>query len=589
MSAGLIPRQTITAGRLESAWRKEVARLAAADAIGRMWRKDAALWKSEESHGKVIRNRLGWLDVVEPMKARAGELAEFAQAARAEGFRDVALLGMGGSSLTPEVFSLVFPAPLQSAHFHVVDSTDPASVLAVGRGPGSTGHGADLRHTLFVVASKSGKTIETLTQTNYFLKEVQEARGGTGPSGGEPPGGNFVAITDEGSYLDQLAVEKKFRKVFRNPADIGGRYSALSLFGLAPAALWGIELGGLLDSAAAMRQACGPGGASGEGNPALALGALMGAAAQNGCDKMLLLSTESLTPLGNWIEQLVAESTGKEGKGVIPVAGEIPGDLSVYGEDCYAVSLVLEGEASAEIERLSRELGQRGAPVVEIRLGQRSDLAAEFFRWEAATAIAGVTLGVNPFDEPNVQESKDNTGRLLADLEKTGRMPSPSAAAEDGGIEIHLGGSLRGKKFDGRLAGAGRLLETSKKTGDYLAILAFLDRNERYASALETAWTALRDALRIPVLLGFGPRYLHSIGQLYKGGPASGLFLILTAADAEDVAIPGSKYSFSQLKMAQALGDWEALEKRGKPLVRLHFGEGAEAGLRRIAEMAGPG
>ncbi len=575
-----IPEQGIHAGRLESAWRKEVARLNEANAIARIWRKDPTLWKSDDAHAKVIRNRLGWIDVLDTVPGQLAELRQFAEDVRADGFRDIVLLGMGGSSLAPEVISLLFPPPFQHARFEVVDSTDPASILAVEGGPGATGHGADLRHTLFIVASKSGKTIETLTQTKYFLNAVQSALSG-------PPGGNFVAITDAGSYLDEMATQQKFRKIFRNPADIGGRYSALSLFGLVPASLWGVDLSAMVDSARAMCDACGPQAPAGESNPALALGALMGVAAQAGCDKMLVLATESLVPLGNWIEQLVAESTGKEGKGVLPVAGDLPAPAESYGPDCFAVVLALEGEERGAIDNLANAFRQRGTPVAEIALQRREDLGAEFFRWEAATAVAGATLGIDPFDEPNVQESKDNTAAILAAPEKTGAMPGGAPVFTEAGIQVFAEGSVRDRIQMKSISGAVQSLMSHAGAQSYLAILSFVNRDDSNGSVLDTLRFRLRDSYRRPVLLGYGPRYLHSVGQFYKGGPPSGVFLVITCADAQDVAIPGHNYGFGQLKMAQALGDLQALAGRQLPHLRLHLEGGAALGLRELEKSLG--
>ncbi len=566
-----VAAQHIRAGKLEPEWKKELARLAEIRAIERIWKKDASLWKTDEAHGKVIRNRLGWLNP-NVMSQQAAEVAQFAQQTYADGFRDIVLLGMGGSSLAPEVFSLVFPSTLRFQKFWVIDSTDPASLKAVEKN-------SDLRKCLFIVASKSGKTIETLSQFRYFHEKVRQA-------GVNPPGSNFIAITDAGSFLDQQAQEQKFRKIFRNPEDIGGRYSAISLFGLVPAALWGIAPATNMSSAEAMRKICFPDNFQVAGNPAAELGALMGVAAKYGMDKMLLLTSERLAPLGNWIEQLVAESTGKEGHGVIPVAGEIAGAPDVYGDDCYAVTIALHGEDVRPAVGLAMALEMRGAPVVEIALNEPEQLGGEFFRWEVATAVAGAVLGVNPFDEPNVTESKDATARILSDFESSGAMQTGEAVYGDADFDIFSSGA------NGRNAKAQDFLSTivpefQHKPGDYLAILAYVDRNAEIQKLLRAIRFHLRDTLRMPVLLGFGPRFLHSIGQLFKGGPAKGMFLQITCADAEDMMVPGAKYSFGQLKMAQALGDLESLVKRGKPAARLHLKKGAVAGLRQYAKLIG--
>jgi glucose-6-phosphate isomerase len=560
-----MPSQHIHVGSLGDAWRAEVGRLAEAQVIEKIWAKEPAVWKREPEHQRVIANRLGWLDIVEPMQKAVGQLAAFGREVREAGYRDVVLLGMGGSSLAPEVFSLTFPAS-SPGRFFVLDSTDPASVLGVERA-------VNLQTTLFVVASKSGKTIETLSQAEYFLQRAEAA-------GVNPAGRNFVAITDANSHLEFQAEKKKFRRTFLNPADIGGRYSALSYFGLVPAALWGVNVLALLESAAAMRESCGP-GATPPSNPALTLGALMGVAAQQGRDKLFLLAEPGLDSLGNWIEQLVAESTGKEGKGVIPVAGERAGPPELFAGG-VVVTLGLEGHERGEADALTKQLQAAGVPVVDIRLRGRDELGGEFFKWEVATAVAGVVFGINPFDEPNVQESKDNTGRILQWFQSNGRMPTRPPRLAEAGIELHAEGVARDRVSGKTLADMLAAFLRARSPRDYLALLAYVDRSAANTAKLEAMRLLLRDRLKMPVLLGFGPRFLHSIGQLYKGGPSSGLFLQITAADAEDAPVPTQPFTFGQLKMAQALGDLESLVSRKKPALRLHLTQGTADGLAAL-------
>jgi glucose-6-phosphate isomerase len=563
-----MPSQHIFAGRLHATWQQELGRLTQLHAIERIFARDATLWKPDNAHQKVIRNRLGWLVSLEPMQQEAAQLAQFAQDVQQSGIRDVVLLGMGGSSLAPEVFSLVFPAPPRRRLF-VLDSTDPASLRSLERT-------VNLRETLFVVASKSGKTIETLSQFKYFHSAMAYA-------GVNPPGKNFLAITDAGSFLEQQAKENHFRRTFINASDIGGRYSALSFFGLLPAALWGIELPPLLQRAAAMKAACTSEGA--ETNPGLALGALLGAATAVGANKMYLFAAPPLQSLTCWIEQLVAESTGKEGKGVVPVAGEVPGPHGLFEQNAVAVFMHLADEPSEELRTLSRTLIERDVPVVEIRLDGRLDLGAEFFRWEMATAVAGASLAVDPFDEPNVTESKDNTGRILDQFRKTRVLPTGIPRIAEADIGLFAEGPARNRIFTRKVAAALRTFFADRQPDDYLAILAYVDRNPDFVQRLEALRVLLRDRLRMPVLLGFGPRFLHSIGQLYKGGPAQGMFLQITAADLEDAPIPGEDFTFSQLKMAQALGDLESLTKRDKPALRLHLKRGAAEGLAVVRSL----
>ncbi len=563
-----MPVQHIHVGALGDAWRAEVERLAAAQTIEHIWAKKPKVWKKEPEHKRVIANRLGWLDSIAPMQKAVGQIAAFAREVRSAGYRDIVLLGMGGSSLAPEVFSLTFPAS-GPGRFYVLDSTDPASVLSLERV-------VDLRTTLFVVASKSGKTIETLSQFEYFLRRVKGA-------GVSPPGKNFIAITDKNSQLEIQAERNKFRRTFLNPADIGGRYSALSYFGLVPAALWGVDLIALLESAAAMSEACGP-GATPPSNPALTLGALMGIAAQQGRDKLFLIAEPALASLGNWIEQLVAESTGKEGKGVIPVAGEQPGTPEIFDGGMVAL-LGLEGHERTAFEAFAKQLEARSTPVVDIRLRGRDEIGGEFFKWEVGTAVAGATLGINPFDEPNVQESKDNTARILKWFQSNGKMPISEPRLAQNGIELHADGPARNRVFEKSLAGVLRTFFADRDPRDYLAFLAYIDRSAANTAKLEAMRRALRDHLKMPVLLGFGPRLLHSIGQLYKGGPPHGMFLQITAADAEDVPVPTQPFTFGQLKTAQALGDLESLVTRHKPALRLHLTQGAAAGLEQLQQI----
>jgi len=557
----------VSPGRLAAAYREEVARLLAADAIGKIWTKQPGLWKSDPNHARLVSNRLGWIDVLETMRSKAAALAEFTEEIKQAKLTDVVLLGMGGSSLAPEVFSLTFPRPADGRRFFVLDSTDPASVLAVEKA-------VDLRHTLFIVASKSGQTIETLSQFFYFHHRLYAA-------GVRPQGASFVAITDAGSYLAQLAQEYGFRRTFLNPADIGGRYSALSYFGLVPAALCAVDLPALLESAVGMRAACGP-HAPAESNPALALGAFLGAGALQGADKLFLLSTPSLVPLSNWIEQLVAESTGKEGKGIVPVAGgDIPA-LETLAEGGVAGALTMEGDDATALDAAVGSLKSRGVPLVEIRLSAPVELGGEFFKWEVATALAGAALGIDPFDEPNVQESKDNTARILDHFQSNGEMPLGTPRLTESGIELYVEGPMRHSVSTLRLSEALRTFLAQRKPGDYLALLAYLERDGGNGGQLDALRAKLNQRLHLPVLLGYGPRYMHSIGQLYKGGPATGMFLVITSAKAEDLPIPGAKYTFGQLQMAQALGDLQSLLRREKPALRLHLARGAGAGLAEL-------
>ena len=558
--------QRISPGYLADVYQEESNRLRAGEAVRKLWAGQPGLWKDDSQHARTIANRLGWIGVLDSMRAEAPALQDLPRDIRDSGVSDIVLLGMGGSSLGAEVFALTFPAP-SAKRFSVLDSTDPAAIQQVERS-------IDLPHTLFVVASKSGKTIETLSQFFYFYRRLVQA-------GIRPAGRSFLAITDRGSYLDHLAEEYDFRRTFRNSEDIGGRYSVLSYFGLVPAALWGVDIAAVLDGAIEMRAACSP-EREADANPALQLGSLLGAAARRGDDKLVLLSTPKLTPLGDWIEQLIAESTGKEERGIIPVTGGVALPLDVLARGCVIAALSLEGDDRARLEPILRALKQRGAPVVEIELESPAQLGAEFFKWEIASALACASLAVDPFDEPNVQESKDNTARILEIFESTGEMPIGSPRLAESGIELYAEGAARAAISTLQLSAALRTFFSERRPDDYIAILAYVARYAANNSELNSLRATLAERLSLPVLLSYGPRYLHSIGQLYKGGPDSGIFLMITSEKSEDLPIPGAKYTFGQLQMAQALGDLQALARVGKPVLRLHLKEGAPAGLSTL-------
>jgi glucose-6-phosphate isomerase/transaldolase/glucose-6-phosphate isomerase len=559
-------KQRIVPGRLAPAYEAELGRLRANQVIARLWARETSLWKAGGAHAETIANRLGWLSAVEAMRAEAHDLIAFGNEMAALGLHDLVLLGMGGSSLAPEVFSLLFPAPADGRRFFVLDTTDPESIRAVE-------HSVDPARTLFIVASKSGRTIETLSQFACFRSQLNQA-------GVARPGGHFIAITDAGSPLDQLAQEHGFRRIFRNPADIGGRYSALSYFGLVPAALWGADVNKVLDAAAEMEAACGP-QAPVESNPALRLGALLGAAALSGRDKLFLLSPRGLEPLGNWIEQLVAESTGKDGRGIVPVVGGAA-PAEAFADECVAVALTIADHHDATLRDTMEALRQAGVPVAEIDMAEPADLGAEYFRWEVATVLAGISLSIDPFDEPNVQESKDATASLLRSFETTGAMPQGSLLLAESGIELYGEAGTPHPVSGLRVAEVLRAFLSRRRPGDYLALLAYVVRDAANAAELEALRIRLAERLGMPVLLGYGPRYLHSIGQLYKGGPASGMFVVMTSQKAEDFPIPGAPYTFAQLQLAQALGDLQRLALRGRPAVRLHLAQGAQAGLAAV-------
>ena len=526
----------------------------------RLWRMDPTLWSADPKVQPGIRGALGWLHVAEKMVEVLGDLAGFTREAQTAGFRHVVHMGMGGSSLAPLVFQRTFPPLPHGLPVTVLDTTDPATIAGVERA-------VPLAQTLFIVASKSGTTAEPAAFGEYFYAKL-------GALKGERAGENFVAITDPGTPLVEEGLRRRYRRVFLNFPDIGGRYSALSYFGVVPAALQGVDVAGLLDRALRMMHACAPSVPAPE-NPGVALGAAMGELARRGRDKVTLLVAEPVATLGMWLEQLMAESTGKAGTGVLPVDGEPLGDPAVYGEDRLFAHIRL-GRDDGALDRGVQRLREAGHPVVTVQMDDALDLGQEFFRWEIATATAGAILGINAFDQPNVQESKDNTNRLLDGVRKDGRLPEePPAIVEE---PLRLYGDRTGRTIAGAL---GRWLAQGRP-GDYIALMAYLPEEPATHQALQSIRVRLRNGTRLATTLGYGPRFLHSTGQYHKGGPATGLFLQLTADDGEDVSIPGSPYTFGIFKRAQALGDLEALRRHGRRVIRIHLGGDVRQGLRDL-------
>ena len=528
----------------------------------RLWEADASLWKPEdEAHQAIIGNALGWLSVFEGVREQVGGVVEFVEELRAEGYRSAVLLGMGGSSLAPEVMRDVLGVREGYLDLHVLDSTDPAAVLAVEAA-------VDLETTLFVVSSKSGGTTETASFHAYFFERLKELDG-------HHAGHHFVAITDEGTSLQQEALDQGFRAVFVNPSDIGGRYSALSFFGMVPAALIGADLERLLDGVRSAAVACGPDVPPSE-NPALRLGAVLGEAALAGRDKLTIVAEPRLRPLGAWVEQLVAESTGKEGRGILPVDLEPLGDAEVYGDDRVFAEIGLTEVAATGLARHLMDLAAAGHPVTGHEMDDEYQLGGEFLRWELAVATAGRVLGIDPFDQPNVQESKDNTRRLLAGYIASGELLEDLPEGE---------GRVAYPVHDDDLPAALAEFLAQAQPGDYVALQAYVAPGEAAWDHLQALRLQLRDQLRLATTLGYGPRFLHSTGQLHKGGPNKGLFLQLIGHDPEDVDIPGQPYSFSVLKRAQARGDLGALRAHGCRALRVCLGDDVVAGVKRLGAL----
>jgi transaldolase/glucose-6-phosphate isomerase len=549
---------------LAAAVEEEVLRLASAEAPRRLWEGDPALFTTDPAHEKSIKSRLGWLRSPALMLTKVGDLTAFVAEVQKDGFTDAVLLGMGGSSLAPEVLSLTFPPPLRipgALRLHVLDNTDPAAVLRVDMA-------VEGKKALYIVSSKSGGTIEIQAFEHHFWQKVMEQNEGDVARAGA----HFIAITDPATRLGQLAEEKKYRRVFTNPADIGGRYSALSYFGLVPGALLGADVAGLVASAVAMASACASVVPAGE-IAALGLGATMGVAARSGRDKLTLVMSPEIASLGSWIEQLVAESTGKEGKGVVPVDLEPVGAPAVYGDDRLFIYVRL-AEGDPAQNKAVGALEEAGQPIVYVTLPDRAAIGREFFRWEVATAIASACLGVNPFDEPNVTEAKLATSALLAVQAKEGKLPQPEDVCAPTDAERIL-----------------QHLATATPT-DYIAVCAYVVRTDERDVLLGRLRVACRARARNATTLGYGPRFLHSTGQLHKGGANNGVFLQLTADAPQDLPVPGEPYSFATLRNAQALGDLQVLRRRGRRALRVNLGADIDGGLGAllaVVEDAGGG
>ncbi len=512
--------------------------------VKRLWAKDSTLWKKSPASRAEIVSRLGWLNIVQTMKDRAPALKAFADEIRKEGITHVVLLGMGGSSLAPEVFQAVSGNKPGYPELLVLDSTDPLKVRDIQ-------DRIDLSKTLFIVSSKSGGTIELLSFYKFFFEKMKALKN-------EGAGQHFMAITDPGTPLEKLAKENQFRRVFLAPEDVGGRFSALTYFGLVPAALIGADIDKILRGAEKMMDDSSL-AVSYEDNSALALGTAMAVLAESGRDKMTLVTPESLESFGDWVEQLVAESTGKEDVGVVPVVREKLQAPEAYGQDRFFVALEPRNMKNIdEYETALTALSAAGHPVMILTMRDPYDLGAEFFRWEYATAVACSLLKINAFDQPDVQAAKDSAKAILQKFSETGQIPVRQS-------EISL-----------------ETFWENADTGNYVAILAFLPDKQELKDRLNDLAAKIRERAKLAVTIGFGPRYLHSTGQLHKGGANNGIFLLITADHADDLPVPGEKYSFAQLELAQAMGDFDALEKSGRWLVHLRA-EGP--GLKPVSDV----
>jgi glucose-6-phosphate isomerase len=537
----------------------------------RLWAHDDSLWGDDPEHRKVAANRLGWLDVPAFMRDEVEALHQLAITIWREGFTHAVLLGMGGSSLAPEVLRLTFGVKPGAIELDVLDNTSPAAVRAVTSS-------CDPATTLFIVSSKSGSTLEVTSFEKFFYDWVRRARG-------DQAGRSFLAITDPGTSLEKLAVERGYRRVCSNPPDIGGRYSALSYFGLVPASLIGVDTGDLLTAALHEAKVSRPRVAAAE-NPGLRLGAALGELALAGRDKLTLVLGPEIAALGSWIEQLVAESTGKIGRGILPVADEPLGRPAVYGADRVFVAASLRS-FPAETDAALAALEAAGHPVLRWSLDSLTQLGAEFLRWEIATATTGAVLGLDPFDEPNVTEAKQATQAVLQRFLEHGEFAPPLPVASAGATLVEapakIAEALR-PRAGASPAGWLPALLSLAQTGDYLALLAYMHRTPERHERLARLRRTLRDGSRLATTLGYGPRFLHSTGQLHKGGPNTGLFVQITCDEGEELPIPGERYGFGALRRAQAAGDYEVLARRDRRVIRIHLGADVERGLDVLIE-----
>jgi transaldolase/glucose-6-phosphate isomerase len=533
--------------------------------VARLWQKDASLWTGTDES-----NWLGWLTITEEQLAHTEVFRQIAEDVRKARFRHALLLGMGGSSLCPEVLRMTFGKIKGFPELHVLDSTDPAQIRAIEAK-------LDLKSTICIVSSKSGSTLEPNIYKQYFFERVKAK------VGGKEAGNRFIAITDPGSKMQQVAEADKFRKIFFGVPSIGGRYSALSNFGMVPGAIMGLDVAKFLKNTEEMVQACGASIAA-DANPGVILGNVLGVAANHGRDKLTIITSPGIFDLGAWLEQLIAESTGKSGKGIIPVDRERLAKPAIYGDDRVFAYLRLASKPNKAQDAAVTALEKAGHPVVRITLPNVYNLGQEFFRWEIATAVAGSIMGINAFNQPDVEASKIETKKLTTQYEATGSLPPESPFFEDHGIKL-----FADEKNAAALKGGTKLADVLKThlaragASDYFAVLGYITMNPVNEKALQGMRHAVRDEKKMATVLGFGPRFLHSTGQAYKGGPNSGVFLQITCDDAKDLAVPGQKYTFGIVKAAQARGDFAVLAERGRRALRVHLGKNLKSGLATLA------
>lgn len=533
----------------------------------RLWNRDATLWKDDRKSAEKISESLGWMDTPSRMTPVLPEIIELVRKVRSDGYSHVIVLGMGGNTLASLVFARTFGTGKNGLELSIIDTTDPAEIQRVEQK-------ASLRETLFIVASKSGVEAETSALAEYFYNKLKAINGVN-------PGNHFVAITDRGTPLAEKARGLHYRQIFLNFEGIASHFSALSYFGMVPAALMGLDVEDLLGRAVRMQQICQTHNTPSE-NPAIRLGAIMGEMAIQNRNKLTIVLPDSLSTLGLWLEQLIAEGTGKEGKGILPITGELL-EPSLYRDDRLFVYLHLQGEHQPEITGKLQQLTKAGHPLVSIAVESMSDIAGEFYRWEMAVAVAGSIIGVNVFDQPNVEESKERTNQILGKYEKEGALPVMDPAITEGKLTFF---TYR-NKFDNALA----LLDTfmnAEHVGDYLAIQAFLPEEPQTDLLLQKFRNVLQQRLKRATTLAYGPRFLHSTGQYHKGGPNTGLYIQLIGDDQVTIEVPGKNYSFGTFKRAQADGDFTLMEVHSRRIIRVDLNGDIHSGMAKLIDLVTP-
>jgi len=564
-----ITKNDFSFGRYKSDIKKKIEKIETSDIPERIFNKDFTVWKDLPEFEQLIKNRLGWLMLPITMQEKTDEIDSFVSEIRKSGFEYAVVMGMGGSSMCPEVCRDTFGVRKGYLDLFVLDSTDPQSVTDIE-------NSIDISKTLFIVSSKSGSTIEVDSFLRYFFAKTEEIFS-------DDAGSRFIAVTDPGTYLDSLSAELGFRKTFVNPADIGGRYSALSFFGLVPAALIGVDIKRFLKNAEVVLNMCFEN--SFFKNPGFSTGMIAAYLSEFGVDKLTFVLSDKIKSFGYWVEQLIAESTGKEGKGILPIEGEITGKANSYNRDRFFVNIYLKKDKN---KKKVKALAKKKYPVLNIEIDELYDLGGLFYLWEFVTAVIGYAMDINPFDEPNVKESKDNTSKVLDYYEENKKLQEQTAVSGNKKIKLYTGKEsdtlnlLSFKKGKAKISEVIKYFTDQFAVGDYFAVMAYLNRSEKADSLLQELREILRSKFKSATTVGFGPRFLHSTGQFHKGGPDKGMFIQIVCDDKTDIEIPGKDFSFSILKQAQSEGDFESLQKHDRRVLKFNIGKDINKGLKEI-------